>query len=398
MRIREIRAFPVDITPEPRTQPRVPRIAPDAAFVAPMGRYAEFRGQRSRWTGSGRWKRVACVVTAEDGTWGLGLTLLSGPVVRLIEDHLGPALVGQNCMAIEKLWDMLNLMSAQYGSEGIASYAISAVDTALWDLKGKLLGRPVYELLGGPQKDKIFCYASNTNLTYGLEASLRWCLELGFRATKVFVTQGPWDNLEGLRRNEAMVARAREIVGDEVELAVDCWMSMNLEYAVRLVEALRPYQVKWVEDALPPAHQEGYVALRQRVPWQTLATGEHWYTPYPFAKAASQGTVDILQPDVLWAGGITGCVRICHIAEAFGLSVITHAGMNYPYGQHLAFAMPVIPWGERSEGVAPPGVPLEEMVALPGTPVIRDGYLVPSDAPGFGLEVTEEWLAWAASR
>ena len=97
-------------------------------------------------------------------------------------------------------------------------------------------------------------------------------------------------------------------------------------------------------------------------------------------------------PDVLWGGGITGVVKICHIAEAAGISVITHAGMNYPYGQHLAFAMPAIIWGERSEGVSAPGVPLAEMTRLPGTPAIQDGYLVPSDAPGFGLEITMDWL------
>ena len=102
--------------------------------------------------------------------------------------------------------------------------------------------------------------------------------------------------------------------------------------------------------------------------------------------------MDILQPDVAWAGGITALVRICHIAEAHGLSVIAHGGMNYPYGQHLSYAMPAIQWGERSEGVSPPGVPLEERVILPGTPVIKDGYVTPSDAPGFGIEVTKEWL------
>ena len=75
-----------------------------------------------------------------------------------------------------------------------------------------------------------------------------------------------------------------------------------------------------------------------------------------------------------------------------GISVITHAGMNYPYGQHLAFAMPAITWGERSEGVSAPGVPLEEMVKLPGTSVIKDGYVAPSDAPGFGLEIDEAWI------
>ena len=85
-------------------------------------------------------------------------------------------------------------------------------------------------------------------------------------------------------------------------------------------------------------------------------------------------------------------MRICHLAEAYGLSVIAHGGMNYPFGQHLSTAMPAIHWGERSEGVSPPGVPLEEMVLLPGTPVIRNGRLTPSDAPGFGLEITKEWL------
>ncbi|HUV93723.1 MAG TPA: enolase C-terminal domain-like protein [Anaerolineae bacterium] len=398
MRIKEIRAVLIDIAPRPTTKPRTHRLAEGAEFISPMSRYPEFIRRRAWRPPANKWKRVACVATADDGTWGMGLTVYGGPVARIINDHFAPILVGQNCMATTKLWDLMNRMASPYSSAGLASYAISAVDTALWDLKGKLLKRPVYELLGGPQKDKIFCYASNTNLSYGFEASVEWCMELGFKATKVFLTHGPAEGLDGLRKNVAMVARARDIVGDSVELMVDCWMALDLEYAVRLVEELRPHKIKWVEDCLIPEDLEGYVKLRQRLPWQTLATGEHWYTSYPFAKAASQGLVDILQPDVLWAGGITCCTRICHIAESFNLSVITHAGMNYPYGQHLAYAMPAIPWGERSEGVSPPGVPLEEMVALPGTAVIVDGYLVPSDAPGFGLEVTEEWLESAAAR
>ena len=398
MRIKEIRAVEVDLAPELKTTPRRPALAERMEWISPMSRYPEFEGRRSSWAPGERWKRVACVVTAEDGTWGLGITLYGGPVARIINDHLAPVLVGENCMATEKLWDMMWRIASPYSSGGLASYAISAVDLALWDLKGKLLKRPVYELLGGPQKERIFCYASNTDLTYGMEASIEWFMELGFKATKVFLAQGPVGGLEGLRKNEETVARARELVGDDVELMVDCWMSLDVEYAVRLAEALRPYRIKWLEDYLIPEDLEGYVQVRERLPWQTLATGEHWYTPLPFATAASRRLVDILQPDVLWAGGITAGVKICHIAEAAGMSVITHAGMNYPYGQHLAFAMPAIPWGERSEGVSPPGVPLEEMVRLPGTAVIKDGYLVPSDAPGFGIEVSKEWLESAASR
>ena len=355
-----------------------------------MARYPEFR--KSDLNPGDRWSRTACVVTAEDGTWGLGITSVTDPAIRLINDNLAPVLVGQDCMATEKMWDMMQRMTSQFGATGISSYAISAVDNALWDLKGKVLNRPVYELLGGPQKDRIFCYASNTDISFGRENSLSWFLELGFKAVKVFLTHGPEDGLDGLRRNEEMVAAAREQVGDDIELAVDAWMSLDVEYVVRLSEALKPYRIKWLEDYLLPHDMDSYFKVRQRLPGQTLATGEHWYTPQPFALAASHGLVDIFQPDVQWAGGITACVRICHIAEAHGLTVITHAGMNYPYGQHLAYATPVIPWGERSEGVAPPGVPLEEMVALPGTPSIKDGYVKPSDSPGFGIEVTKDWL------
>ena len=194
------------------------------------------------------------------------------------------------------------------------------------------------------------------------------------------------------RGTEDLVARTREQIGDRVELMLDAWMSFNTEYIVRLVETLKPHRLKWLEDYLLPEDMDSYFKVRQRIPHQILATGEHWYTIHPFALAAGQGLVDILQPDVAWVGGITALVRICHIAEAHGLTVICHGGMNYPYGQHVSYAMPAIQWGERSEGVSPPGVPLEERVVLPGTPVIKDGYLVPSDAPGFGIEVSKDWL------
>ena len=387
MKIKDIHAVAVNLTPESKTKPRVPRIETDG-FTSPMARYPEFR--RNDW--NTEWTRLACVVTAEDGTWGLGMTVNGGPVLSIINDHFAPLLVGQNCVATEKLWDVMRRSSAPYHSAGLASYAISAVDNALWDLKGKLLGRPVYELLGGPQKDKIFCYASNTDISYGTENSIAWFLELGFKAVKLFARQGPESGIEGIRATEELVANTREQIGDDVELMLDAWMSFDVEYVVRLVEALKPYRLKWLEDYLLPEDMDSYFKVRERVPSQILATGEHWYTIHPFALAAGRGLVDILQPDVQWVGGVTALVRICHIAEAHGLSVISHAGMNYPYGQHVSYAMPAIQWGERSEGVSPPGVPLEEMVVLPGTPIIKDGYLIPSDAPGFGIEVTKDWL------
>lgn len=382
MKIKEVRAVEIDITPRPKTSPRRSSQVERIDATSPMARYPAYKERRSFWVPGG--KTAACIITAEDGTFGLGVTSFGSPVVTIINDHLAPHLVGENCMATEKVFDAMCRITSPYSSYGLASYAISAVDLALWDLKGKLLQVPVYELLGGPQKEKIFCYATGFDT--------EWYLELGFRATKLPLSYGPVDGLEGLRKTEELVTATRELVGDEVELMLDCWMSLDVEYTVQLAEALRPYRLKWLEDYLMPEEFEGYAQVRQRLPWQTLASGEHWYQPTVFSMAANQRLVDIFQPDARWVGGVTSCVRICHIAEAAGISVIVHGGMNMPYGQHLTYAMPSIPWGERSAGVSAPGVPLEEMTELPGTAVIKDGYLVPSDAPGFGIEIDEEWL------
>ena len=389
MKIKSIKAVPVDLSPKPTTTARVQPDPNGGYFVSPMDRYNYDIPERN-W--QAEWTRTACIVTAEDGTWGLGITLASGPVCSIINDHFSEFLVGKDPMSTEKIWDMMRRASSPYGTSGIQSYAISAVDNAVWDLKGKLLQRPVYEILGGPVKDKIFCYASNTMLKYKTSDYMDWFLELGFKAVKVFLRHGPEEGISGLNKNVEIVAATRSQIGPDVELAVDSWMSLNVEYAVRISEALKPYNIKWLEDYFLPEDMDSYNKLRQRIPTQTLATGEHWYTIHPFAEAAGKGLVDILQPDIQWVGGVTACLRICHIAEAHGLTVIGHAGMNYPYGQHLAYAMPVIPWGERSEGVSAPGVPLKEMTVLPGTPTIENGYLKPSDAPGFGIEVSLDWL------
>ena len=111
--------------------------------------------------------------------------------------------------------------------------------------------------------------------------------------------------------------------------------------------------------------RHNHAQVRQRLPWQTLATGEHWYTTVPFQHAASRHLVDIFQPDIHWVGGLTAITKICAIAEAAGISVIPHGGGNTPYGQHACYALPAIPWTECFVA-APPGVPPEDAVRLPG--------------------------------
>ena len=385
MKIKNVQAFEIDFS---RVKKKIqsPYVRQGLEPAGPMAAYADAKGQRSRV--GARWKNVACIVEADDGSFGLGLTHNSGPVLAIINDHFRAQLVGEPVLATEKCFDMMGRMSAAYGSHGLTSFAISAVELALWDLKGKLLQRPVYELLGGPQKEKIFCYATGFDL--------EWYLELGFGAVKLPMPYSPQDGIDGLYKAEEMVAGAREKIGNEVELMLDCWMALDVEYMVRLAEILTPYRLRWIEDFLLPDDLTGFAAVRQRLPGQGLATGEHWYLARPFFTAAEQRLVDIFQPDLRWVGGLSAALRICHIAEAAGLDVVPHGGMNDPYGQHLVCAMPAAGWGERSGGVSPPGVPLADVVDLPGTAVIEDGYLVPSDAPGFGIEVDRAWLEKAA--
>jgi L-rhamnonate dehydratase len=386
-KIREIRAFRIksemtgalyrDGVEQTGTKPRRSPWTKDAEVAGPMSGYDRFKRLRSSWRFDGA---VGCLVTADDGTTGFGISRYGQPVISLINDHFGPLLVGENAMATDRLWDMMMRMSMPYGNNGLTSYAISAVDLALWDLKGKMLGVPVYELAGGPARDSMFCYATGNDTD--------WHMELGFKATKLACPYGTHDGLDAIHKNEDLVARTRELIGPDVELMLDCWLAFDVEFAVRLAEKLRPYGLKWIEDCLVPENLDAHQALRNRLPWQTLATGEHWYGPYPFAHAASRHLADIFQPDIAWAGGFTGCQRINHIAEAAGIEVILHAGMNTPYGQHFSFSNPNVRWGEYFVGGGP-GTPLEETIVFPGMPVPTNGRLVPNGEPGFGLGLTE---------
>ncbi|MCY4663488.1 MAG: hypothetical protein OXC00_02345 [Acidimicrobiaceae bacterium] len=132
-------------------------------LMHPLSYDGAFTGRAARF--SPPWGEVVCVVTASDGTFGVGMTSQAGPVIPIINDFFGPMIAGEPVLATEKLWNMMARSSnSAYGASGLASFAISAVDLALWDLKGKILGVPVYELIGGPARDRTRCYATGNDL------------------------------------------------------------------------------------------------------------------------------------------------------------------------------------------------------------------------------------------
>lgn len=377
MKIKSIYSLAWD-TPRSRfkTKARRPSWVESGPVANPMTRYPRYAAYRPSWMPTDG--EFIVVVEAEDGTRGFAVAVHGKPVAALVDDYLGPRLVGESALAIEKCYDMMVRMCSPFGATGLASYAVSAIDLALWDLKGKLWQKPVYELIGGPARDELFCYSTGGDTD--------WYMELGFKATKLPCPYGPADGNAGFKRNVELIARTRKSVGDDVELMLDCWMAFDTEYAVKLADALRPFGLKWMEECLRSEDFDAHAELRRRVPWQTLATGEHWYTTYPFQHAVGRKLVDILQPDIQWVGGLTPIIKICAIAEAASVSVIPHGGGNTPYGQHACYAMPAIPWTECFVPT-PPGVPPEEAARLPGMATPKGGAMKPGDAPGFGVDI-----------
>lgn len=391
MKIKSIRAVNVALPPAPPTTPaRRESWRHSAPIGLPMNKYPEFPPTVPSKTPGIGGAPVWVQVVAEDGTWGLGRSSFGEPVAALVDYFYAPLLEGRDCFATELLNDMMWRASKRHGSLGLSAVAQSGIDLALWDLKGKLWQQPVYRLLGGPSREKITCYGTGDDLD--------WSLELGFRAFKitnpVHYTQG----IEGLNIMEEKVAKARETVGRNAELMINPVMAYDVEFTIRLAERLRPYELKWLEEPLFPEDLEGHIQIRKAITWIPLATGEDHHTRIPFRQLVEHRCVDVVQPDLHWCGGLTEALRIYYIAEAAGIKTSPHGGCNSPYGQHFCYAMPDIDLAEYHIST-PVGVPLAETVRIPGMATPKDGYLVPSDAPGFGLEIKADWITpWDHAR
>ena len=344
----------------------------------PMTKYAEFRDDRPSATGRDSGRQVIVQVESASGEIGIGTTNGGIAAAAIIELHLADIVEGQSAFAHEVVSDRMLRSTLMYGRKGIVLHAISAVDLAVWDLHGRLVGQPVFELLGGPTSSDIPMYATGP-LAGPIEA-------LGFFGAKLPLTYGPSEGEEGFRRNVERARRARQAVGDGFPLYFDCWMALNVDYAVRLAQAVEPLGFRWLEEPLPPDDYAGYAELRRRMPASmTVNTGEHEYTTAGFRLLCEAG-VDILQPDPMWCGGLTELRRIAAVASAYGKRIIPHVGGVYGYHFLSAYAdatfaeFPVM-WGD-CDSILPFQGPL-----LTGEPLPVGGRVTPTSQPGFGLEL-----------
>jgi L-rhamnonate dehydratase len=353
----------------------------DLPIANPMSVYEEYKAKRTSW-GINSLGTVVVQVELADGTVGIGCSIGGEPACYVIEKHLSRFVEGQDPHNVELIWDQMWRATMPYGRKGLAIHAISAVDLAIWDCLGKLRGEPIYALIGGKTKERLPVYATTSRPDVARE--------LGFHGAKIPCRYGPADGIEGLKKNVAVMAEARDQVGPDFPLRLDCYMSLTLTYAIDLAKALAPYNLLWIEECLPPDDYDGYAALKAAVGGLCLVTtGEHEYTRYGFRELIARKCADILQPDINWVGGLTEARRIVAMASAYDIPVIPHGSSVFSY--HMQYAFTNCPIAEFL--VMSPKA--DEIVPLFGKlftsePLPRDGYVDLTDAPGWGVELNED--------
>lgn len=355
----------------------------DDHIATPMARYPEYRASRQSF-GINVLGTLVVEVEASDGTVGFAVTTGGDIGCFIVEKHLARFLEGRCITEIEKMWDQMYHATLYYGRKGVVLNTISGVDLALWDLLAKVRREPVHALLGGPVRDELQFYATGTRPDLAKE--------MGFIGGKLPLRHGPAEGEEGLRKNIENLALMRERVGPDFWLMLDCWMSLDLNYATRLAHAARAHGLKWIEEALPPDDYWGYAALRKQVPpGMLVTTGEHEATRWGFRLLLEQGCCDIIQPDVGWCGGLTELVKISALADAHGALVVPHGSSVYSY--HFVITRHNSPFAEflmmapQADKVVPMFDPL-----LLDEPVPVHGRMKASalDQPGFGVRLNPD--------
>ena len=354
----------------------------DTLIATPMSAYPEYKQSRTSF-GINVMNSIVVEVEASDGTVGISAGQGGAPACYMIEKHFKRFLVGQDPRKLNQFWDQMFRSSRYYGGKGVPLWAISAVDLALWDLLGLLRQEPVYQMIGGATRDQIELYCTGIRPDIAQQA--------GFIGGKMPLPHGPSDRVEGLNANVKQFRDMRERVGPDFLLMADCWMALDVPYAVDLAYALQEVGIYWLEEALLPDDFDGHKLLKERVPWMRWTTGEHEYTRYGFRKLIESRAIDILQPDVMWCGGLTELLRISAMAAAYDIPIVPHGSGAYSY--HFVITQPHCPFCEYLNTSAdcsefPPV--FGEMFINEQVPI--NGKIRPTDDPGWGLKLNRESL------
>ncbi len=325
-------------------------------------------------------------VETDEGVTGVGLAggvQGAEEIGKTILDHFAQVVVGQDPFDTEKIWDDL-WQPKLVGRRGITTRVISGIDIALWDLKGKATGLPVYKLLGG-YTNKVPVYIAGGYYEEGkglgeLAEEMAIALEMGAQAVKMKIGGAP------INEDVERVRVVREAVGPNVRLMVDANCAYRHYQAQEIARKMEPYDVFWFEEPVNPDDYEGHRLVSQSTTIP-VATGENEYTRYGFRELIEGRCCDIVQPDGLIMGGVTEFMKVAAMAQAHDLQIAPHG--NQDVHVHLVSAIPNGLTVEYYSNSTDPmwGQMFEEMLE------VRDGHVSPPDRPGFGISLNEEALA-----
>lgn len=352
----------------------------ESVIANPMSGYREYFEKRSSWFGP----MTAAVIelVLEDGTRGFGFVGCGkGHAARaVVEEQMAALVVGKSVFDTALVEEQLYRASIFYGRGGVTQAAISGIDIAMWDAQGKLTGRPVFELLGGGARGPLRAYYTG----YDPEALAAY----GIRDMKIAVPYGPAHGEAGMRKNEEAVARARDVLGPEAFLALDIYMAWDVPYTLKMYDRLEKYGIAWLEEPVLPDDYAGYREIRRRV--NTMVTGgEHEYIFEGFRRLIEEGCVDIVQPDIYRAGGITRLRKIAALARAHHVKLVCHGigAATYHFESANDPAMtPFVEYVDIYRGTTQDWV-------LTGDPRPVEGLITLERKPGFGYALDERVFA-----
>lgn len=335
------------------------------------------------------------VIDTDEGISGIGESGMTGRelAVQGAIEHFKPLLLGQDPFRTEHIWQLL-FRGGFFPAQRILTSAIAAIDIALWDIKGKALGVPVYELLGGRARDRVLTYNHNSGDSVAelVECCQRSVAE-GWKVLRWGLEHQPGDTLEprpAVLRTIEECAALRKALGDDVELALDVHTRLNPADAIWLCQELEQFRPYFVEDPLRVENADAYRNLRRRtsVP---LAAGEQYSSKWEFRQVIEEELIDYARVDLCICGGLTEAKKIAAACETHYIDLAVHNPIG-PVATsaflHLSLSLPNFAVQElpRRPGESLPDVVLNQ-------PEWRDGYLLPPSAPGLGIEFKPEALA-----
>jgi D-galactarolactone cycloisomerase len=348
-----------------------------------------------------RRQTVLCVISTDEGIEGVGEALYVGGSAKIaasmIKEAYAPLLIGKDPLDNAVIWDFLYNRTRDQGMKGLPITALSAVDIALWDIKGRALKLPVSKLLGGTYRDKAHVYATGLyepqNVTSVKDALVDEALGYkkdGFLAMKLKIGYG-------IETDMSYVRAVREAIGDDVLLMVDANHAYNAAEAIRLARKMERYDVYWFEEPVPPEDIDGYVEVKQKSNI-LIAGGECEYTRFGFRELITRRAVDVLQPDLCATGGFTEMIRIIALASAWNVPIMPHVwGTNVGLAASLQLFAVLPHFPERRFPAEPffeydrSPHPFRDKVTRERF-VMKDGYLDIPQRPGLGITLDMDFV------